>query len=143
MIEKSHTAGEYDSGFWPSFLQPIRHAGARIADFFAPSAEASEADEHYQVDIELPGVAAQDVVVEVRADVLTVKGTKRVKQEEKGKTYYFSERRHGEFHRTFRLPDDVFSGDVKAEFTYGVLQLSIPKRENREAEPVRIKVKGH
>lgn len=128
MVEKAHTAAGHETGFWPNLLDPLRAAGARVADFFAPSSDAAATPDSYEVNVELPGVAREDVSVELDGNVLSVKGTKRSSHEEEGRTYYFSERRYGEFHRTFRLPEDVNPDDVSATFKDGLLTLRIPKR---------------
>ena len=104
MVEKSHTAAGHEGGFWPSVMDPLRSAGEKIASFFAPSADAASTEDIYEINIELPGVSSENVGVELHDNVLTVKGEKRVEREQSGKTYYFSERRFGSFHRSFRLP---------------------------------------
>lgn len=143
MVEKSHTAGA--PSFWPGLIDPVRGTlnqwGERVAAFFAPSADASANDRHYEINIELPGVEAADIHVEVHDNVLTVHGEKREAREEKGKTWYFSERRFGAFNRSFRLPPDVSSDDVEATMNDGVLTLRIPKPAPAERSSRKIEVR--
>lgn len=139
MVEKSHTAGA--SSFWPGLMDPLRGLGERVAEFFAPSADASATDERYEINVELPGVKPDDIHVEVHDNVLTVRGEKRETREEKGKTWYFSERRFGSFSRSFRLPPDVQADDVEATTNDGVLTLSIPKPKPGAHAPRRIEVR--
>lgn len=143
MVEKSHTAGA--SSFWPGLVDPLRGTlnqwGERVAEFFAPSADASATDDRYEINIELPGVASEDVHVEVHDNVLTVHGEKRETREEKGKTWYFSERRFGAFSRSFRLPPDVSSEEVDATMNDGVLTLRIPKPLPAARSPRKIEVR--
>ena len=141
MVEKHHTAAGQEVGFWPHLLEPLRHAGARIADFFAPSADAAAMEDSYEVNIELPGVAADDIEVELHDNVLSVHGHKRSQHEEKTRSYYFSERRYGEFHRSFRMPEDCDGKDISANFTDGVLTLRIPKTKPSKSK-TRIPVKA-
>lgn len=124
MVEKAHTAA---GNWWPGLMEPLRQAGQRIADFFAPSADAAATNDFYEINVELPGVKSEDIDVTVDEDTLTVKGEKKFEREEKGKTYFFSERAWGAFHRSFRLPADVEAESVSADFKDGVLTIRVPK----------------
>ena len=124
MVEKTENMR---GTWWPELMQPLRTMGERVAGFFAPSADAATTGETYEINVELPGVAAADVEVEVHDGLLTVKGEKRSEREEKGKTYFFSERSYGAFQRTFRLPADIDAGKISADFKDGVLKLNVPK----------------
>jgi len=123
MVEKSHT-----TGFWPSLYDPLRGLGARVADWFAPASEASVDEGAYRIRIELPGVAEKDVKVSIADGVVTVTGEKQLHREEKGETWYFSEREYGAFSRSFRLPPDADAAAVKADLKDGLLTVSIGKK---------------
>lgn len=140
MVEKSHTAAGHENGFWPHVLDPLRNAGEKIANFFAPSADAASTDDVYEINVELPGVSEEDIAVELHDNVLVVKGEKRFEREEKGKTYYFSERRFGSFHRSFRLPEDVDPEKISADFSDGVLAIRVAKRTAQASAPKKIQV---
>lgn len=141
MVEKSHTATGQEVGFWPQVLDPLRQAGEKIANFFAPSADAAATAEDYVIEVELPGVSAEDIALELHGNVLVVKGEKKFEREESGKTYYFSERRYGSFHRSFKLPEDVNGDEVDADFSDGVLVIKIPRKSLADVNPKRIKVR--
>ena len=128
MVEKSHTAVGHGDAWWPGIYAPIRGVGQKIANFFAPDADAAATDESYEISIELPGVGAEDIDVSVNENTLTIKGEKKSEHEEKGKTHYFSERTYGAFERSFRLPDNAVADHISADFKDGVLNLKIPKR---------------
>ena len=134
MVEKSHTAAGHEGGFWPHVLDPLRNAGEKIANFFAPSADVASTDDVYEIKIELPGVAEKDIAVELHDNVLVVKGEKRFEREENVKTYYFSERRFGAFHRSFRLPEDVDPEKISADFSDGCDELFERVQLQEEAE---------
>tara|TARA_R110001606_G_scaffold174209_1_gene320851 strand:+ start:607 stop:1032 length:426 start_codon:yes stop_codon:yes gene_type:complete len=140
MVEKSHTAGA--TSFWPGLMEPLRGLGERVAEFFAPSADASATDDRYEITIELPGVGPEDIHVEMHDNILTVHGEKREAREERGKTWYFSERRFGAFNRSFRLPPDVQSDEVDAAMNDGVLTLRIPKPKPATRTPRKIEVRS-
>ena len=64
----------------------------------------------------------------VENGVVQLTGEKKTSREEKGETWYFSERKFGSFSRSFRLPDDADEAGVKAEMKDGVLTVVVPKR---------------
>lgn len=132
MVEKSHT-----SGFWPSLYDPFRTLGAKVADWFAPAAEASSDAGAYTIRMEVPGVAEADIDLSVHDGVVTVKGEKRTTREEKGETWYFSEREYGSFSRSFRLPPDADEAGVKADLADGVLTVVVPKLKPEAAKGAR------
>jgi HSP20 family protein len=123
MVEKS-----VSSGFWPTLYEPFRLAGTRIADWLAPASEASQDTDGYRIAIELPGVAEDEVHLTVEDGVVQVRGEKKTTREEKGKTWYFSERQFGSFSRSFRLPSDADEAAVKAEMKDGVLTVVVPRK---------------
>jgi HSP20 family protein len=137
MVEKSHTAG-----WWPNLYEPFRGIGQRIADWFAPRSEASAVQDCYEISLELPGVNAEDIEVSVEDGQLTVKGEKRFEREEKGRTYFFSEREYGAFQRSFRLPPDARPDNVTADFTNGVLMLKVPKAGPPKDRTKRIEIRS-
>ncbi len=130
MVEKtSHT------GFWPQLYDPFRLAGSRLADWLAPAAEASQAEDGYRIAMELPGVAEEDIHLSVEDGVVQVKGEKKTEREEKGESWYFSERQFGSFARSFRLPADADAAAVKADLKDGVLTVTVPKKAAEVAGP--------
>ena len=136
MVEKSHT-----SGFWPSLYDPLRQFGERVSDWLAPASEAAGDDNTYRIAIELPGVEEKDIHVSVEDSVVTLKGEKRSEREEKGETWFFSERQYGAFSRSFRLPPDAESDKLDAHLKDGVLTLSIPKAAPTPPETSRVKIR--
>lgn len=135
MVEKSPM-----SGFWPTFYEPFRAMGTRLADWVAPAAEASSDDKAYRIAMELPGVAEDDIHLTVEDGVVTVRGEKKTSREEKGETWFFSERQFGSFSRSFRLPADASEADVKAELKNGVLTVTVPQKSPEVTAPKRVPI---
>jgi HSP20 family protein len=135
MVEKSHTAG-----LWPSIYEPFRNMGQRVAEWLAPASDASSDDRAYTITVELPGVAEKDIELSVHDGVVTVKGEKSDTREEKGDTWYFSERQYGAFSRSFRLPGDADPDNIEASLKDGVLSIKVPKRgpDSESAKKVQI-----
>ena len=136
MVEKSHTAG-----WLPSLYEPFRQVGQKVADWFAPKSEASTSGDAYMIQIELAGVKQEDIDVSLRDNSLTVSGEKRFEHEEKGRTYFFSEREYGAFQRTFRLPPDADATGVDASFSDGVLTIRVPKRPDEDQAREKIAIR--
>lgn len=137
MVEKTQSPG-----WWPNIYEPFRHIGERIADWFAPRSEAKATNARYEITIELPGVDAKDIDVALDEGVLTVKGEKRSERKEEGEGYFFSEREYGRFQRTFRLPADAEGDKVAADFTNGVLKITVPKRGEEKQATKKIAVRA-
>ena len=141
MVEKSHTAAGEAANWWPGLYEPLRGLGQRIADFFAPSADAAATDDFYEINLELPGVTSDNIDVSVHDGSLTIKGEKQSRREETGRTYFFSEREYGAFQRSFKLPADADPKNVTADFNDGVLLVRIPKAGPPPDEAHRIDVR--
>jgi HSP20 family protein len=104
---------------------------------FSPSLDVAETDDNFVVSVDLPGVPEKDIDITVANNVLTIRGEKKSEKEEKG-TYYRKETWSGSFQRTISLPSTVDADQVEANMKNGVLEVSLPKRE--EAKPKRISV---
>ena len=110
--------------------------------FSAPPIDMSEDDEAYKISAELPGLDAKDVEVSVSGDRLVVKGEKRQQQEEKNKNYYLSERTYGSFERSFELPVSVDRDKIAADFSRGVLTITMPKTAEVQKLQKKIEIKS-
>jgi HSP20 family protein len=103
---------------------------------FHPALDISERDEEYVVRLDVPGVKAGDLSVEVRDNLLTVRGHREWNADESARGLSHLERGYGTFERTIALPSGV--GDPVADLTDGVLTLRIAKPI--EAQPKRIEI---
>jgi HSP20 family protein len=137
MVEKSHT-----SGWWPNLYEPLRQFGERVADWVAPRSEAKASADAYEITVELPGVAQDDIDIDVHEGVLTVKGEKRSERKEEGDNYFFSEREYGRFQRSFRLPPDADGDKASAAYSDGLLKISVPKRGEERTGAKKIQVRA-
>ena len=136
MVESHQT-----SNFWPQLYQPLGRMGTRLRDWLSPASDASSNEDAYHISVELPGVSEEDVSLVANDGRLSITGEKSESKEEKGDTWYFSERQYGSFRRTFRLPDDANAEKAEAHMKDGVLEITIPKREAEEASGKKIAVK--
>ena len=84
------------------------------------------------VRAELPGLNKDDVKVEVTDDGLIIRGERKQEHEEKGEGFYRSERSYGQFYRLIPLPEDVNTDQVRADFSNGVLEITVPVPERQQ-----------
>ena len=135
MVEKTPA-----SAFWPSLYEPFRSFGTRLSEWLAPASEASSDEKEYRIAVELPGVDEKDIDVTVDEGMVTVRGEKKESREEKGETWYFSERQYGSFTRSFRLPADADQGKVNADLKDGVLTLTIARAAPEMAKTRKVPI---
>jgi HSP20 family protein len=110
--------------------------------FSVPPIDMSEDEKAYKISAELPGIEAKDIDVSVSGNMLVLKGEKRREKEEKDKNYYFSERAYGSFQRAFELPASVDRDKVLADFSKGVLTITLPKTAEAQKPQTKIEVKS-
>lgn len=108
------------------------------ASRWVPAMDLVEADGHYELKADLPGVAEDDVKVEFEDRVLTISGERRSEREQRTGGYVRVERASGSFSRSLRVPAGTDPSAITADFTNGVLQVSIPKPAQRTPHRVAI-----
>ena len=103
-----------------------------------PAVDLYEKDDHFMIKAELPGVDKKDIKIDLQDRLLTLSGERTYDNEVKEENYYRRERSYGKFQRVFTLPADVDSDKIKAEFKDGVLQIEVPKPEEKKAKQVTV-----
>lgn len=104
--------------------------------------DISETPDAIEIAAEMPGVSEDDVEIELSGGVLSIKGEKTQKSEEKQKDYYRCERSYGSFQRSFGVPDSIDGEKIEAKFDKGVLHIVMPKKPEAKTEAKKIPVKG-
>ena len=127
----------FDRAFedWP--LVPERTTD--VAGWF-PRIDVLERDKRLVTRIDLPGMKKEDVNVEVLDGQLLISGERRKETEETQENVYRSEREYGSFYRAVPLPEGCKLDDVRATFTNGVLEVSVPLPAKTPAEPRKVKI---
>jgi HSP20 family protein len=123
-----------------SNLQSRAMPGISLSNIYRPQIDVSGDSNCYEINLEVPGLTESDLSLEVKDDVLVIKGEKEERSEDKDKHYYRVERSYGSFQRTLALPDDAIGGEIKANLDNGVLRLEIPRRETATQEVKRISI---
>lgn len=95
---------------------------------FIPAVDVQEEKDRYVVKADLPGVAPADIEITAEKGVLTLRGERKSEKREEQAGYERLERVTGSFVRRFALPESVQAEAIKAKFTHGVLEVSIPKQ---------------
>jgi HSP20 family protein len=137
----------FSSGFgFPSLrrmfdVEPSWRSASSFS-FAAPAIDMSEDEEVYKISAELPGIDAKDIDISVSGDTLVLKGEKRQEKEEKNRNYHFSERSYGSFQRSFELPSSVDRNKIAADFSKGVLTITLPKTAEARQPVKKIEVKS-
>jgi HSP20 family protein len=114
--------------------------GGWTAGAWMPPVEIYDMDDALMVRVELPGVAKEDVHVELHENTLTLRGERKADPQVKEEQYHRQERMYGPFQRTFRLPTPVDTEKVQATYRDGLLELKLPKSE--AVKPKRIAISG-
>ena len=109
---------------------------------WVPAMDLVETDDHFVLKADLPGLDSGDVNIEVEDNVLTVSGERKVEHETSKEGYYRLERSSGEFRRALTLPEGVDADKIEASFEKGVLEIRVPKPEQRKPRKVQIGVGG-
>lgn len=111
---------------WPSFSWPPFGERTSGETAWYPEVDVFEKDNKLMAKVDLPGMKKNDVKVEVTDGHLAISGERRSEAEEKKDNVYRCERRYGSFYRTIPLPQGARPEDVKATFSDGVLEISVP-----------------
>jgi HSP20 family protein len=110
---------------------------------FAPLLDMNETDGAYEVKLDLPGVKANEINVQVSENVLTISGERKCEkasEKDKAGTPHHIERYHGTFSRSIVLPSAVNQEKIDAQYHDGVLTVTLPKTEG--AKPCHVTVKS-
>lgn len=114
-------------------------SGGAAPERWTPAMDLMEADDHFVLRADLPGLSEDDVAIEVQDGTLTISGERKAEHERREKGWFRVERSFGRFSRSLTLPEGVDPGAVTAEFDRGVLTVRIPKPEERKPQRVAIR----
>ena len=138
--ELSSLQNEMNRLFTTFFDTPTSGNGDAPVRRWIPAMDLVETDEHFVLKADLPGLGEGDVSIEVEDNVLTVSGERKAEHEDKREGYMRVERSYGAFRRSLTLPEGIDPEAVTASFDNGVLEVRIPKPEERKPRRVAIQV---
>jgi len=108
---------------------------------WAPRVNVEEQEDRFEITADVPGMKKEEIDIEVRDNVLTIKGERKLEKEEENTNYHVCERSYGTFRRAFTLPENVTADDIEAEYADGILRLTVPKNEPEKPKEIRIEVR--
>ena len=106
-----------------------------------PSVDILEKDGSLILRAELPGMTEKQIELKLEGNTLTLKGERKMENEDKKNNYHRIESFYGSFARSFRLPDTVDAEKINAEYKNGVLTVTMPQKP--EVRPREIPVSVH
>lgn len=107
---------------------------------FAPSAEIEETDDAIHLKLEVPGMEAKDLTVEVTERAVSIKGERKSESKTEDKGVVRSEFHYGKFERSIPLPTPIQTDKVRAECKNGLLNLTLPKVESGQQKAVKVDI---
>ena len=132
----------FDEPFWRAFRWPSRGLAGPPAIGWSPEIDVFEKDNRVVTKVDLPGMKKEDVRVEVTDGYLAISGERKSETEEKEGNVYRCEREYGSFYRAIPLPEGVKLEDVKASFSDGVLEVSVPLPAKPEVKFRSVEIQG-
>ena len=112
-----------------------------VSGTWVPPVDVAETQEQIIVRAEVPGMRQQDIQIEFENGLLTIRGERAIEKIENA-TWHRVERTYGNFSRSFTLPRTVDPEKISANYRDGVLEISVPKREEAKPKQIRIAVNG-
>jgi HSP20 family protein len=112
---------------------------ATLNSSWAPACDVLEDKEGIKIVAELPGVTPEDVKLSLENNVLTIRGEKKSVTEETTERVHRYERSYGTFERSFSLPSTVDPEKVEAEYTNGLLHITLPKIERAKPREIQVR----
>ena len=121
---------------------PSTGTGTGTGRRWLPPMDLLESADHYVLRADLPGLSDGDVSVQLQDNVLTISGERDAEHGSGKEGYLRLERAFGAFSRSLTLPDGVDPDGIHADFDRGVLEIRIPKPEEKKPRQVQIKLGG-
>ena len=108
-----------------------------------PAVDVYETKDSIVLKADLPDVKQEDVDISIQGSTLTLRGERKHEKEIKEKDCYRMERSYGAFSRSFTLPGTVDPDKIEANFSGGVLSITLPKKEESKPKQIKVKVEGN
>jgi HSP20 family protein len=119
----------------------IQDREGTFASTWVPAVDIYETPDSVVLQAELPGLRKDDIDIQVRDNILTLRGERRSEKEVTQENYLRVERAYGGFQRAFTLPAPVQADKIRAVFKDGVLEVNVPKAEEAKPKQIRVEVK--
>jgi HSP20 family protein len=107
-----------------------------------PAIELQDREDELILRAEVPGIEGKDLDIRVSRNAITLRGEHQYNHKNEEKGYVRSEFYYGKFERTVGLPVAVQNDKVRADFTNGILTLTLPKAEEAKNRVVKVELGG-
>jgi HSP20 family protein len=107
---------------------------------FVPTAELNETPEALVLKLEIPGIEAKDLDIQVTSKSVAISGERKTQSETETNGHTRSEFRYGKFHRTVSLPVRVVNDRTQADYKDGILTLTLPKAEGDQQKTYKVEL---
>ncbi len=121
--------------FWE--LMPFRFREIEEHEWI-PEVDVYETDKNFVMKANLPGVKKEDIEIDLKENLLTIKAEKKFEETVKREDFVRVEKGYGTYMRTFTVSDNMDLDHIKAEYKDGILELNIPKKEAQKKIEVRV-----
>ena len=124
---------------WSLFDQLRREMDTSLATSdWVPAVDIKENDDHFMIVADIPGVAPEDIEVQMENGMLTIKGERETEKTEEKDDFKRIERSFGSFYRRFSLPENANPDSIEAKSNNGVLEITIGKQEKTEPRKISV-----
>lgn len=124
--------------FFGDFFPALDESGETSSSVWAPRMDVSETEAVFRVELDLPGVNKDEVVVNYQDGQLTISGERRSEEKDEKENFVRLERNYGSFFRSLALPQNVQEDQIAATFKEGVLSIVIPKAEEKRTKRIKV-----
>ena len=120
-----------------SIIKMVQRKGS-LKGAWNPPTDIYELEEEIVMTVELPGIQQKDISLEMKDDLLTIKGERKHSDDVKEENYKHIERLFGVFERSFVLSSTVDIDSIKASYKNGVLTVSLPKKKEHSKRKINV-----
>ena len=143
-IERWEPLGEFDTlrkemnNLLEQFTSSLPISEGGLA--FIPSAEIDETESEIHLKLEVPGLKADDLDIEVMDEAVSIKGERKSESKTEENGNFRSEFHYGKFERVIPMPSAIVKDQVVADYKDGLLSLTIPKSAEESEKSVKVKI---
>ena len=131
-----------NGNFFPSimeeFFRPDWMGGMQNMNVSVPPVNIRETDNSFEVELSAPGKAKEDFNIELENDMLVISSEQKNENTVEEGKFTRREFSHSSFRRAFTLPETVKDDDIHATYEYGILKITLPKKEEALPKPKRM-----
>ncbi|MCC8426134.1 Hsp20/alpha crystallin family protein [Mucilaginibacter sp. UR6-11] len=106
-----------------------------------PAVNISENDNQFEIEVAVPGLSKEDIKINLDKNVLSVSADKKTETTDDNKKFTKREYSFNSFSRSFTLPESADHSKIEADYTAGILKLTIAKKEEAKFQSREIAVK--